>query len=181
MSERSSIQCPAPNWFQAPTGNERTWIGLAVCWCVIMSLMMPYWHFKGKQNSGGETYAVTPADFTKRTEAFIKANTGREYLLEDGVAPEVAAPPGEIYLIARQFGWFPILKLRARETYRLHMSSVDFQHGFSLQPLNMNFQVVPGYDHVITIQPQAPGTYPIVCNEFCGIGHQNMVGKIIVE
>src|SRR4030095_5129456 len=57
----------------------------------------------------------------------------------------------------------------------------DFQHGFSLQPMNMNFQVVPGYDHVLTIKPQAPGTYPIVCNEFCGIGHQNMVGKIIVD
>jgi cytochrome c oxidase subunit 2 len=33
----------------------------------------------------------------------------------------------------------------------------------------------------LTIKPQSPGTYPIVCNEFCGIGHQSMVGKIIVE
>ena len=47
--------------------------------------------------------------------------------------------------------------------------------------MNMNFQVVPGYDHVLTIKPQSPGVYPIVCNEFCGIGHQTMVGKIIVE
>lgn len=182
MKESStSIQCPAPDWFHAPTGNERTWIGLAVCWCLVLSLMMPYWHFKGKQNNEGETYKVKPADFTKRTEAFIKANTGQEYLLEEGASAEVAAPPGDVYLIARQFAWWPTLKLRAGETYRLHMSSVDFQHGFSLQPLNMNFQVVPGYDHVITIKPQAPGTYPIVCNEFCGVGHQNMVGKIIVH
>ena len=47
--------------------------------------------------------------------------------------------------------------------------------------MNMNFQVVPGYDHVLTIKPTAPGEYPIICNEFCGIGHQQMVGKIIVE
>ena len=95
--------------------------------------------------------------------------------------PVVPAPPGEVYLLAKQFFWFPILKLRAGETYRLHISSADFQHGFSLLPMNMNFQIVPGYDHVLTITPQAPGTYHIVCNEFCGIGHQNMVGKIIVE
>ena len=153
----------------------------ALCWCMVMSLMMPYWHFKGKQNSSGESYAVKPADFVKRTEKFILANTGNESLLEEGIAPVVPAPPGEVYLVAKQFFWFPILKLRAGETYRLHVSSFDFQHGFSLLPMNMNFQVVPGYDHVLTIKPQAPGTYPIVCNEFCGIGHQNMVGKIIVE
>ena len=181
LPSRSSIECPAPDWFHAPTGNERIWIGLALCWCMVMSLMMPYWHFKGKQNSSGESYAVKPDDFIKRTEKFILANTGTETVLDEGIAPVVPAPPGEVYLIAKQFFWFPILKLRAGETYRLHISSVDFQHGFSLLPMNMNFQVVPGYDHVLTIKPQAPGTYPIVCNEFCGIGHQNMVGKIIVE
>ena len=133
------------------------------------------------QTSSGESYSVKPADFIKRTEKFILANTGAESLLEDGIAPIVPAPPGEVYLIAKQFQWFPILKLRAGETYRLHISSVDFLHGFSLLPMNMNFQVVPGYDHVLTIKPMAPGVYPIVCNEFCGVGHQNMVGKIIVE
>ena len=69
----------------------------------------------------------------------------------------VAAPPGEIYLLAKQFAWFPILKLRAGETYRLHISSADFQHGFSLLPMNMNFQIVPGYDHVLTITPTEAG------------------------
>lgn len=183
MSEtsRASYECPAPDWFHAPTGNERTWIGLALCWCMVMSLMMPYWHFKGKQNSSGESYSVKPADFIKRAEKFVRVNTGTETLLEEGIAPVVPAPPGEVYLVAKQFAWYPILKLRAGETYRLHVSSIDFQHGFSLLPMNMNFQVVPGYDHVLTIKPQVPGTYPIVCNEFCGIGHQNMVGKIIVE
>ncbi len=177
----SSLECPAPGWFRAPEGNERTWIGMAVIWCLILSLMMPYWHFRGKQNSTGEAYRVKPADYIKRVERFVKANTGTETLVEEGVAPVVAAPPGEVYLLAKQFFWFPVLKLRAGETYRLHISSADFQHGFSLQPMNMNFQIVPGYDHVLTIRPQSPGTYPIVCNEFCGIGHQSMVGRIIVE
>jgi cytochrome c oxidase subunit 2 len=177
-----SIQSPSVDWFKAPTGNERTWIGLAITWCLVMSLMMPYWHFKGKQNSSGEAYAVKPADYVKRMEKFIQANAPDSAgTFEDGINVVVPAPPGEIYLIAKQFFWYPMLKLRAGETYRLHLSSADFQHGFSLQPLNMNFQVVPGYDHVLTIRPTLPGTYPIVCNEFCGIGHQNMVGKIIVE
>jgi cytochrome c oxidase subunit 2 len=176
-----SIQSPAADWFKAPTGHEKLWIGLAVSWCLLMSLMMPYWHFAGKQNSAGEAYRVKPDDFRLRAEKFVRVNTGTDSPVEEGLSPEVAAPPGDMYLVAKQFFWYPTLKLQASETYRLHISSLDFQHGFSLQPMNMNFQVIPGYDHVLTIKPTAPGTYPIVCNEFCGVGHQQMVGKIIVQ
>jgi cytochrome c oxidase subunit 2 len=54
-------------------------------------------------------------------------------------------------------------------------------HGFSLYPMSTNFMVVPNYDYVITITPTETGDYHVVCNEFCGLGHQMMVGKIIVE
>jgi cytochrome c oxidase subunit 2 len=57
---------------------------------------------------------------------------------------------------------------------------MDLQHGFSLQPMNMNFQILPGFDHVLTITPTMAGQFPIICNEFCGIGHHTMSGKIIV-
>jgi cytochrome c oxidase subunit 2 len=60
-------------------------------------------------------------------------------------------------------------------------SGIGIQHGFSLLPLNMNFQILPGYDHVLTITPTMSGEFQIICNEFCGIGHHLMTGKIIVE
>lgn len=171
-----SVQSPPAGWCKAPEGHEKTWIGLALLWCMIMSLMMPYWHFRGKQNSAGRAYAVTPADFEKRVEKFV----GSAY--EDDPGAIVEPPPGgHAYIYAKQYMFYPTLKLRAGETYQLHLSSLDYQHGFSLQPLNMNFQILPGYDHVLTITPTTKGTHYIVCNEFCGIGHQNMVGKLIVE
>ena len=58
---------------------------------------------------------------------------------------------------------------------------MDLQHGFSLYPQNMNFQVLPGYDYVLTITPTTAGEFYVQCNEFCGIGHHMMVGKIIVS
>jgi cytochrome c oxidase subunit 2 len=70
--------------------------------------------------------------------------------------------------------------LKKGQTYRLHISSQDLNHGFSIQPLNMNFQVVPGYDYVLTFTPTSAGEFPIICNEFCGIGHHTMTGRIIV-
>lgn len=174
-------------WFHAPAGHEKLWLGLALLWCFVMSLMMPYWHFRGKQNSTGESYAVKPADFLARTEKFIEANRVGTFKnpLQNAFLAELplVEPPagGDAYLAGRMWQWYPALRLRLGETYRIHLSSLDLQHGFSLQPLNMNFQVLPGYDHVLTLTPTSRGEFTIVCNEFCGIGHHAMTGKIFVE
>jgi cytochrome c oxidase subunit 2 len=72
------------------------------------------------------------------------------------------------------------LELERGKSYRLHLSSLDWQHGFSLQPTNINLQVQPGYDMVVTVTPPTAGEFGVVCNEFCGIGHHTMIGKIYV-
>lgn len=173
-----SIHVPEADWLKPPGGAERLWIGLALAWCVVLSLAMPYWHFKGKQNSTGEAYRVTPAAFIERVNRFTDAYKVGE---EKGV-PIVEPPPGsDAYLQASMWRWHPILKLKEGQTYRIHVSATDLQHGFSLLPMNMNFQVLPGYDHVLTITPTSKGEFTIVCNEFCGIGHHLMTGKIIVD
>ena len=33
---------------------------------------------------------------------------------------------------------------------------------------------------VITVTPNKTGTYAIVCNEYCGIGHHTMVSRMYV-
>src|SRR6185436_6091220 len=120
-------------------------------------------------------------------EKFVAANKVGTF--KNPIANPLAAewpivePPagGDAYLMGRMWQWYPALRLRMGETYRIHLSSLDLQHGFSLQPLNMNFQVLPGYDHVLTLTPTSKGEFTLVCNEFCGIGHDKMFTKIIVE
>ncbi len=173
-----SITPPERGWFKGPSGAERTWVGLALFWCLIMSLMMPYWHFKGKQNSTGESYDTTPEEFSARVDRFVETHK----VGEDNGFPVVEPPPGgDAYMLGRMWQWYPVLKLKQGQTYRLHLSSMDLQHGFSLLPINMNFHVLPGYDHVLTLTPTEKGEFQVVCNEFCGIGHHLMTGKIIVE
>ncbi|RME62062.1 MAG: cytochrome C oxidase subunit II [Candidatus Dadabacteria bacterium] len=173
-----SIYPPKEGWFRKPEAGEKTWLAFAVLWCVVLSIMMPYWHFKGKQNSLGISYRVKIGDFIQRAEKFKAAYKVGE---EKGIAIVEPPPGSNVYLIARMWSWDPILKLKENQTYKLHVSSLDLQHGFSVQPVNINFQVLPGYDHVIEITPRNKGVYYIICNEFCGIGHHTMVGKIIVE
>src|SRR5512145_2514896 len=115
-----SLTLPARDWFKAPAGAEKLWIGLALLWCFVMSLMMPYWHFRGKQNSRGEAYAVAPTKFIERAEKFAAANqVGTD---KNGTIIAEPAPGGDAYLLARMWSWYPVLKLRQGETYRLHIS-----------------------------------------------------------
>jgi cytochrome c oxidase subunit II len=85
-----------------------------------------------------------------------------------------------VYLQARMWSWDPVLKLQKGVEYTLHLSALDLNHGFSLSPVNLNFQVVPGYDYGLRVVPTEAGDFRIVCNEFCGIGHHIMVGRVIV-
>lgn len=173
-----SISVPERIWWKPVDKGEKIWVGLALTWCIVMFIMMPLWHLKGGQNAPSETYRVTPVQFQTAAQEFID-----KYKVGEEKGTAIVAPPAgsDIYLSAMMWRWDPILKLEKGKTYRLHTSSMDLQHGFSLYPQNMNFQVLPGYDYVLTITPTTAGEFYIQCNEFCGIGHHMMVGKIIVS
>jgi cytochrome c oxidase subunit 2 len=166
-------------WNQPIARGELVWIGIAFLWGVVMFSMMVYWHFNGQQNFSSEAYKIDPAVYGERTEAFAEQYTVREE--GDTGIPVVHPPPGsDVYMLGRLWEWWPVLELELDQTYRLHLSSLDWQHGWSLQPVNMNLQVHPGYDMVMTITPNAVGEFSVVCNEYCGIGHHTMLGKIYV-
>jgi cytochrome c oxidase subunit 2 len=165
-------------WWKEPIERvELIWIIIAFAWGMFMFFFMIAWHFIGQQNLNSEAYRIAPSAYEQKVEAFAKKYEVRE---EKGV-PVVRPPAGsDIYLLGRLWQWWPILELEKGQSYRFHLSSVDWQHGFSLQPTNINLQVHPGYEHVITLTPTEAGEFGIICNEFCGIGHHQMTGKLYV-
>jgi len=166
-------------WWNEPVGRQEiVWVGIAFVWCLIMFFMMPYWHIYGKQNLSNEAYQTTPQRFQSRVDEMVdKYKVG-----EEAGIPVVRPPAGsDIYMLGRLWQWYPIFELEKNQSYRLHLSAMDWQHGFSLQPVNINLQVVPGYEMVLTIAPDQSGEFTVVCNEFCGIGHHTMLGKIYVK
>ncbi|HXF69223.1 MAG TPA: hypothetical protein VNK89_05410 [Thermoflexus sp.] len=167
---------PPRVWWRPLDRLERTWLLLAFAWCLVLFAMMPIWLAFGRHNVPATTYRTSPVQFQQRVEEFAqKYQVGAE----KGI-PVVEPPPGDVYLLARQWQWYPILKLKKGQTYRLHISSTDVQHGFSIQPLNLNLQILPEYVQVATITPLESGEFSIVCNEFCYLGHHVMVGRILV-
>ena len=174
----SGLVPPSGTWWKPAGKQEKLWVTIAFIWCLILFAMMPFWHMKGGQNPSGIRAKVEPAAFTERVDRFIA-----DYQVgTDGGIPVVEPPAGsDVYIEGRMWQWRPVVKLKKGVTYTIHLSSADLNHGFSLYPINVNFQVVPGYDYGLRMTPDKAGEYKIICNEFCGIGHHVMVGKIIVE
>lgn len=167
-------------WWKEPIEKmEIVWIVVAFLWGLVMFFTMIGWHVWGSQNLSNEAYRTTPDAYLAKAEAMVEKYKVREE--GDTGIPVVRPPAGsDVYLVAKLWEWWPILELDKGQSYRIHMSSLDWQHGFSLQPININLQVHPGYELVTTMQPGEAGEYGIVCNEFCGIGHHQMAGKIYV-
>jgi cytochrome c oxidase subunit II len=165
-------------WWKEPIHKvELIWIVVAFLWGLVMFFMMIWWHAAGEQNLSNEAYRTTPGDFAAKVDKMIEAHTVRQ----EGAFPVVRPPPGsDVYMMGRLYMWWPMLELQKGASYRLHLSSIDLQHGFSLQPVNINIQVHPGYEHVLKITPNQAGEYGIVCNEYCGLGHHTMTGRIYV-
>jgi len=165
-------------WWKEPVHKiELTWIIVAFLWGLAMFFTMIWWHGFGQQNLSNEAYRIQPFKYAEKVDAMIAAHTVRQ----EGAFPVVHPPPGsDVYLMARVYMWWPMLELEKDKPYRLHLSSIDLQHGFSLQPLNINIQVHPGYEMVINVTPTTSGMFGIVCNEYCGLGHHTMTGRIYV-
>ncbi len=168
-------------WWNVPVGRQEIiWVIIALTWCLIMFFMMPAWHVYGKQNLSNEAYKTSPMKFMAKVQAMVDQHTVRKETNQQ--IPVVHPPAGsDVYLLGRLWQWWPILELEKDKSYRFHLSSMDWQHGFSLQPININMQVLPGYEMVLNIVPDKAGEYTIVCNEYCGVGHHTMLGKIYVK
>jgi cytochrome c oxidase subunit II len=174
----SPLAAPPRNWWEPAGREEKLWIGIAAVWAISMFVMMVFiWPAIGSQQNFIQSYRVDPADFSTYTAGFIEEHQTGEI---EGV-PVVSPPPGsDVFLQASQFQWTPVLELQRGETYRILISSIDVQHGFSVQPGNINFQVIPDFITGLEMTPEETGEYTVVCNEFCGLGHHLMVGRIIV-
>ena len=168
---------PSAGWSRRFPKDERIFLWLIALSVAAMTAFTIAWVAGfGNQNAPDNTFRTTPEEFRAQAGAFTT-----KYLGDDG---KVHVPPGtDAYLMAERYGFTPNLVLEAGHTYRLLISSTDVLHGFSIVGghQNLNIEVVPEHVFRVTLKPEEPGTYLIICNEYCGLGHHKMRGEIVVE
>ncbi len=96
----------------------------------------------------------------------------------------VTRPDGRITVVMRAefYGFRPeVIRVPAGKPVTFRITSPDVLHGFQIVGTNVNVTVAPGYVSEVTTTFARPGEYLVVCNEYCGLAHHLMQGKVIVE
>ena len=70
------------------------------------------------------------------------------------------------------------------QTAEFHVTSRDVNHGFALYDPKLRIvaqtQAMPGYTNILRYTFTEPGTYQVLCLEYCGVAHHEMKADIKV-
>ncbi len=87
----------------------------------------------------------------------------------------------EVHYVARMWKFEPAeISILPGSTVDLYLATPDVTHGLQIVGTNVNLMAVPGAVNFARVTFTKPGDYLVVCNEYCGISHQNMAGVIHV-
>ncbi len=106
-------------------------------------------------------------------------------------AAAVAARPGpapagelkEFTVIAERFKFTPhSLEVNQGDTVRITVRSADSTHGWRVKALDVDLLAKKGgKPETFEFVAERAGNFPIACSEYCGKGHDNMKGVLIVH
>ncbi|WP_335869112.1 cytochrome c oxidase subunit II [Bacillus sp. 2205SS5-2] len=88
----------------------------------------------------------------------------------------------EVVMTMQIFSFTPMdIEVPAGATVHFTLTSKDVVHGFQVAGTNINAMIMPGHIQTITQTFDEPGDYLVLCNEYCGVGHQAMSTTISVK
>lgn len=108
-------------------------------------------------------------------------NLGEHPGFSDPGVEQVGESEYEVHVVAVQFAYFPgEIEVPEDSTVTFRLTSEDVIHSFSVVGTNANTMVIPGEVASLTVETEEPGEYGILCSEYCGAGHHDMEGKLVV-
>lgn len=94
---------------------------------------------------------------------------------------------GVIEVQAKGYQWYWVLsqtELPVGRPIEFQVTSADVNHGFAIYGPDMKIvtqtQGMPGVTNVLRYTFEQPGTYKILCLEYCGLGHHAMMSELHV-
>lgn len=104
------------------------------------------------------------------------------YLLRVHPYAVAASPPQVVNVTANQWYWeFDPAEAVTGIPVEFRVTSTDVNHNFGLYDatgrLVAQTQAMPGYVNQLTYTFDAPGTYQVLCLEYCGLAHHGMIAE----
>jgi cytochrome c oxidase subunit 2 len=149
---------------------ERIWLSIGGITLVIFLVLFGIMAFSMSLNPPGHMKIIDPQS-VDQTPPFdipgVRAVGENEY---------------RIVMVASLFMFQPSpINIPAGAKVHFLVTSRDVVHGLEIPGTNVNMMVIPGHVTEYTYTFKQPGQYLILCNEYCGTGHQIMMGQINIE
>ena len=120
----------------------------------------------------------------------MKVDTNRRTLMSaagalalGSVAALAWAQPKErvIMVVAKKFEFVPReIRVARGETVVLQFTAPEVPMGFSLPDFGLRADIVPGLVATLRLTPDKAGSFEFLCDVFCGSGHEEMSGTLVV-
>ena len=103
---------------------------------------------------------------------------GAAALALGGAGPAVRT----VRITAKRFEFDPdTVTLEAGRPAVLELVSLDRTHGFRIPELGIGTVIGERETVRLEIMPNRPGRFVFMCDRFCGDGHEDMIGLLVVE
>jgi cytochrome c oxidase subunit 2 len=97
------------------------------------------------------------------------------------IGPRALAKPRVIKVVAKKFEFVPAeIRVAKGETVVFSFTAPEVPMGFNLADFKQRVDIVPGKVAKLTFTPDRAGTFTFLCDVFCGSGHEDMSGTLIV-
>jgi cytochrome c oxidase subunit 2 len=108
-------------------------------------------------------------------------SAGAKRISYSSVKQTTQPEPKVIHINAKKFEYSPsTITLKKGEPVVLELSSEDRTHGFNLKDFEIRDDVKPGEVTRIAFTPGKTGSFTFSCDVYCGGGHPDMSGTLIV-
>ena len=101
------------------------------------------------------------------------------------VTPSPVPAEGQVKgftVTARQFTFEPgTIRVKKGDTVRLTLINADIEHGIAIPAFGVNLKAPVGSQETTEFIADKTGAYDFFCSVFCGSGHREMKGQLIVE
>jgi cytochrome c oxidase subunit 2 len=88
----------------------------------------------------------------------------------------------EITVTASSYQFDPaVITVKKVDKVRLIVTATDRRHGINIDGYDIDQTLKPGEPTTIEFTADKAGTFEFKCSVYCGMGHQKMKGKLIVE
>ena len=120
------------------------------------------WQWQFRYPGADGVLGVADTEFVSQTNPF-------------GINP--ADPNGQDDVVVND----PVMHLAVNQPVKALLRSNDVLHNYTVTQFRVKMDLVPGLVSYLWFDPTREGTYDIMCEELCGIGHFVMRGAVVVE